>query len=187
MNKFILAILLLLPVAANAQRISALGTTNVAAGTNVIALVVAPNVTNGTRQIRVDNLFSNRTLSGFVTLTNLNGYTVAGTAITNIGGTTTNVFTVPIPDDNGALLKFFGGWKNENANVSGGHEAVASFYNEAGVLSASGGTTNQYILTSGGYSSLAFTVSGTNILVRLTALSDTLKWRARLEVLHSPP
>ena len=191
MNKLILAILLLLPVAANAQRISALGTTNVAAGTNVIALVVAPNVTNGTRQIRVDNLFSNRTISGFVVLTNLNGYTVAGTVITNYAGNATNLFTIPLKTSQSVTLSilatFIAQEITPGVDLSGGFSQVAVFQNLGGTVITSGGTTNLLYNTGASTGTNGFVISGTNVLVRAYSGTYDTKWRARLEVLHSPP
>ena len=91
--KNLLTALLLLIAACSVQsavRVSELATTNVLAGTNTLAVVVYPRTTNGTRQVTVDNLFSNRTMSGFSIITNINGRPVSDFTLGGIAANTAN-------------------------------------------------------------------------------------------------
>lgn len=61
--------LALAPLSASAQatnRISALTATNVAAASNLVPIVTNPNATNGTKVIRIENLFSNAVFWGSI-------------------------------------------------------------------------------------------------------------------------
>ena len=131
--------------------------------------------------------YTNPTLSGFVTLTNANGVTLASIAITNLGGNVTNLFTVPIPDSRAATIRVFATFYNASVPASGGFDQLCSFINSAGSLGVSGGVSNIYAQTSSGIGTNGFFVSGTNVIIRCYNANTPTSWRARLEVLHSPP
>lgn len=100
-----------------------------------------------------------------------------GTATTT-DNTQTTVITVPIPND--SIIKINAIIKGRRTDVAGSawvrHNA-ASFYNNGGTMAQSGVTTT--LSTEGTGGAAAFTVSGTNALLRVTGtMGQTWEWKA---------
>ena len=187
MKNIITAILLLIAScsAQSAVRVSDLATTNVLAGTNTLAAVIYPRTTNGTRQVTVDNLFSNRTARGFTVITNLNGVQVFTAYITNSAATATNLITIPVSNDSGFKIRSSIGYLDPDVPIIGGFDQISTIYNDAGSLNFSGGTTNLYYNTGSGAATNGFIISGTNVIIRFYS-GNAAKVRAIVEVLTVP-
>lgn len=101
------AILLLLLCASTAfgQRISEFTSTNVAAGTNLFPIVVAPGVAGGTFKITVANLNSNSVFSGVPNFST-NGLTLNGTNVISASAGLTNTGAMIFTDGTNLLVVF---------------------------------------------------------------------------------
>ena len=170
--KTLVALLMLCASLAQGQILSLLLQTNSISGTNRIPVVMRPLVTNGTRTVTVDNLFSNRTLNGVTSISNLNGmtfWTTNWTPGTDLGVKMTNVyFTVPLQSNTAALLEVsVVQWDALNLKPSGFHSLVC--YYATGALAVLHGALASQLSIGTTSNALTFGVSGTNIIVSGTA------------------
>lgn len=181
--------LLLLPMACFGQmtnRISQLPATNVVAGSNLLAIVTNPTATNGTKAVRVDNLFSNVTFAGSVT--NVGGFTFWTTTFQTTDATT-NVTAAQFPlgpDTKGKNIQ-----ATIAASISG--TSSAAFGLQAWYYQTGGNWTNTDAVTlfasrptAAAAVNARLTTSGTNAVVLVSGLAGAMDWRISLQVLKSP-
>lgn len=185
--KLLLAILLPLLAGclpAPAQILSTLLRTNAVADTNTLPVVMRPLVTNGTRQVTVANLFSNRTHYGAVTITNLNTEIVATAAFTNANALTNVVWSLATAADRAYYVEARVAGYLVATGESAFTHAVNSFYNFGGAVGARG-QTNLYRISDQAAWAVLLDDDGSSTL-RLRVAGNGVFYRASIRVLSTP-
>lgn len=181
--------ILFMPMALLGQmtnRISQLPATNVLAGSNLIVVVTHPLATNGTKAVRIDNLYSNVTFRGSVT--NLGGQ-IFWTKTFQTADDTTNTVAAQFPLEPGTSAKSI------VAHITGKYlDAYTSAFGVHSLFyvvdTAWTNTTPTTIYSAKTASAPAMnarlSTSGTNAVVLVTGFSDPVDWTISLQVISSP-
>lgn len=104
-----------------------------------------------------------------------------------VDATLTTLLTIPTRNNVTWHIKVrITGRKTDNSK-SGGYEIIALFNNNAGVLSQVGATIQVFNQATDAAWTVAFAISGTNILVQVTGkVGDTINWTAEYEAGVTP-
>lgn len=181
--------ILLLPLTVLGQmtnRISQLPATNVLAGSNLIAVVTHPLATNGTKAVRMDNLFSNVTFKGSVT--NMGGQ-IFWTKTFQTTDATTNTVGAQFPLLPGARSKSI--IAHITGNFNDAYTASFGLHSLFYVVDTDWTNTSPTTIYSAKTATAPamnarLTTSGTNAVVLVTGIADPVDWTISLQVIPSP-
>lgn len=166
------------------NRISQLTGTNVIAGSNLVVVVTNPTATNGTKAVRVDNLFSNATHYGWIT--NGGTFSAAATWSTNSGSTVTQTLaTVNVPANSGILLTARAAYYEVDTPAWVTTVQAAGWYNYSGFPVLTTLTTNHNYASGANAGLIWATNNVTNVVLRAYGV-NSIRWRVGLEGVFTP-